>query len=67
MRYILSLLLLLAFSLSALSQQPIPNDNKKCRCPEKLKSCKKFAKSKEAKKACDEAYKECLQNCDEQG
>ena len=63
MKYVLSLCLLIVFCLSAVSQQPIPNDNKKCRCAEKLKACKKYAKSKEAKKACDEAHKECVTNC----
>lgn len=63
MRLLLSLCLLLVFSLSAVSQQPAPSDNKNCRCAEKLKACRKYAKSKEAKKVCEEAHKDCLANC----
>ena len=62
MRFVITLCLLLTFGLA--SQKPIPNDNKKkCDCAGRLKSCLKFAKSKQAKKICQDDHKECVESC----
>jgi hypothetical protein len=62
MRFIITLCLLLTFSQA--SQKPTPdNTNKKCNCAVKLKTCLKFAKSKQAKQACKDDHKECIESC----
>lgn len=65
MRFVITLCLLLTFGQAR--QQPIPNDNKKkCDCAARLKSCLKFAKSKQAKKICQDDYKTCTETCVEE-
>ena len=62
MRFVITLCLLLTFGQAG--QKPIPdNANKKCNCAARLKACLKFAKSKQAKKVCQDDHKECVAAC----
>ena len=48
-------------------QQKPPRAEKDCNCEAKFKTCKQFAKSKAAKKLCDDDRKDCLGDCKPKG
>ena len=64
--FIVAGLLLVPGSAEQQTPRP-PRTEKDCKCAAKFKACKQFAKSKPAKKVCDDDRRDCLNDCKLQG
>jgi hypothetical protein len=64
LRLLLFLCVLFTISLAAERQKPAANQaDKGCGCESRFKTCKRYAKKKDAVKACEEDRRKCKESC----